>query len=232
MTWTTEIRSNVHIVTFDDEKANTIAPEFLVEITRVMDEAETQKARALVLRGRKGRFSAGLDLKKLPLLSPDLFQKFCIDFGDVMLRLFSLPIPTLALVEGHALAGGAVLLLGCDRRIGVTGEYSIGLNESQIHLPLPSFVLDMARAKLSSRGMLDLLEGHKLSVDQALDAGYLTDKTVDAESYLDAYVKEVATFSNAAFATTKHRMYDSIRESGQKTCRLEFDATNMPGSAA
>ena len=96
-------------------KANAIGPAFLERLAALLDEA--QGARALVITGDKGFFSAGLDLPGLLVLGRSEMKAFIDAFGAGMLRVFDLPMPVVAAVNGHAIAGGCVLALQCDYRI-------------------------------------------------------------------------------------------------------------------
>jgi len=80
------------------------------------------------------------------------------------LRLFRLPLPVVAAVNGHAIAGGAILALCCDRRIVARGERLFGLNEVQVGLPLPGALFEIVRAALGPAHTPEaLLEGRNMA---------------------------------------------------------------------
>ena len=108
------------------------------------------------------------------------------------------------------------------------------LLQSQIHLALPSFALDIAQTKISPFHMRQVLEGNKLSVSGALEAGYLSHviSADDIDGWMLQQRQDVATFGNEAYATTKQRLYAGIAERGFRTCREEFVATDMPGGGS
>ena len=221
----------VCIATFDDGKANAVDPTWVDALESTVAFARDNKAQALVLRGRARYFSAGLNLKVVPGLSPDDFRDFSFRYSDLILDLLELSIPTIAVVEGHALAAGAVALLACDYRIGLRGDYKVGLNETQIGLPLPTFCLEIARSKLGDRAMhVGVLEGNSFAPDAAREIGYLTD-VVDPESFeddLEQTITRVRMLAGEAYATTKKRMYAKIVAEGKISARAEFEAANRP----
>lgn len=142
-----ELADGVLRLTLDDGKANAINGALLAQLTVAADEAE-QAGAALVIEGRAGVFSGGLDLKQLPALEPDALREVLLQFGRVMTRLFTFPHPVVIASTGHAIAGGTILLFTGDVRIGVRGPFKVGLNETAIGLRLPRFTVEMARAHL------------------------------------------------------------------------------------
>jgi enoyl-CoA hydratase len=142
-----ELTDGVLRLTLDDGKANAINGDLLAQLTAAADEAEHAGA-ALLIEGRTGVFSGGLDLKRLPALEPEALREVLLQFGRVMTRLFTFPRPVVVASTGHAIAGGAILLFTGDVRIGARGPFKVGLNETAIGLRLPRFTVEMARAQL------------------------------------------------------------------------------------
>lgn len=229
------MKGDIAWIEFDDGKVNAIDPEFLQGLNAGMDFADQNKARAIVLSGRPGYFSAGLNLKKLPMLAPDAFQAFAYGFGDVCLRLFAYPRPTIALVRGHAMAGGAVLLVACDYRVATQGSYKIGMNESAISLPLPTFCVEMAQAVINPKDMqATVMEGNTFDPNGALRNNYITHISMsdDPATMVAPIMEQIARFSVDAYGVTKGRLRDAIKQRGMQTCREEYERTRaMPGLA-
>jgi enoyl-CoA hydratase len=128
-------------ITLDDGKANAMSTAWFRELGAALDRAQADGAGALLVRGRPRFFSGGLDLKLLPTLSPAEMREMTETFASTFLRLYALPIPTVACVTGHAIAGGAVLAFACDARYATEGPYRIQMNEVAIGIPLPSWML-------------------------------------------------------------------------------------------
>ena len=101
------------VLTLDDGKVNAMSLPFFQELTAALARAEDDGAGALVIAGRPGAYSAGLNLKVLPTLAPDALTATLVEFGHTMLRVFTCPVPTVAAITGHAIAGGAFLALAC-----------------------------------------------------------------------------------------------------------------------
>ncbi|MEM9691849.1 MAG: crotonase/enoyl-CoA hydratase family protein [Myxococcota bacterium] len=215
-----EKAGDVALVTMDDGKANALSHALLDALTEALDRAETE-AKALVLAGRRGRFCAGFDLKTM-MAGPDSLTGLMTQGGEFFLRLYTFPVPVVAASTGHALAGGALLLLSCDLRIGADGPFKVGLNETQIGLPLPLLGRELARDRLSPRHLQAATTLAQIYDPQAaVDVGYL-DRIVTADALLDTARDEAArlagSLSQKAFAATKLR----LREATVKTIRDGF----------
>lgn len=143
---TTKIDGDVAVITIDDGKANAISTDVADGLAEALDEAEGSPARAVVIAGREGRFSAGFHL---PTMQGPEAMDLMGKGGRLALRIFSFPKPVALAVTGHALAMGAVLLMCADHRVGADGDYKVGLNEVRIGLPLPPFASTLARHRLS-----------------------------------------------------------------------------------
>ncbi len=125
----------------DRPPANALNPELVERLLAALETARMDGARAIVLTGRPGMFSGGLDVPELLPLDRRHIEAFWGLFFNLTRQLAASPVPVIAAVSGHAPAGGAVLALHCDWRIGVTDRYKIGLNEVQVGLPVPGTVL-------------------------------------------------------------------------------------------
>src|SRR5437016_5015568 len=140
------VDGNVARITLDDGKVNAMSLPFFEALGAALDRAEREKPGAVVITGRAGYFSAGLDLKLMPTLAPDELQRMLLSFGRTMLRVFTFPIPTVAALSGHAIAGGAMLAFACDLRYAAAGAFRLHLNEVAIGLTLPTWAIVVAQS--------------------------------------------------------------------------------------
>ena len=89
-------------------------------------------------------------------------------------------VPVVVACTGHAVAAGALLLLGADDRVGARGAFRIGLIETQIGMVLPRWAVELAQERLSTRHFQHATVGARIyDPDGAVDAGFL-DAVVDA----------------------------------------------------
>ncbi|CAN5775925.1 crotonase/enoyl-CoA hydratase family protein [soil metagenome] len=202
---TCEIHDGIAMVTLDDGKANAFSTASLEVLERILDQVETDEARALVIAGRPGRFSAGFDLGEMTA-GVDEMRSLVARGAHWWLRLYQLAIPTVAACTGHALAGGAITLLACDVRFGADAPAKIGLNEVAIGMPLPVFAVEFARDRLVAPAFTAATMGATV-YDPATAAlvGYL-DRVVPADTLLaeaTAEARRLGELRTGAYARTK-----------------------------
>jgi enoyl-CoA hydratase len=175
-----ERNGELALIRLENGKANAIGPSFLDRLEALL--GELGEARAAVITGQGSAFSAGLDLPALVDLDRVRMRAFILRFGVVMMRVFELPIPLVAAVNGHAVAGGCVLALQADVRIGADREARIGLNETQLGIGLPSLVVETLRWQVPGPSLAVLgLEGRLVSPREALQLGLLHELAADGE---------------------------------------------------
>jgi len=205
-----EIDGKVARISFDDGKANAMSVPFFDELGALLDRAQSDGAGALVFAGRPGMFSGGLDLKLLPTLSSAELRELSARFARTMLRVFTLPIPTVAAITGHAIAGGAVLVYACDRRYAIDGRFRLQLNEVAIGIPMPSWMAAIAATAIPSTAHVEaLLHAHAYSPGEALRRGILNGLVPEGGDVVRHAIDEssdLLALPRDAYATTKRRL--------------------------
>jgi enoyl-CoA hydratase len=167
-----ELDDCVAVLRLDDGKANALSKPVLEALHGALDRADSDQAKAIVLVGREGRFSAGFDLSVMNQ-GPEEALEMVMTGADFGLRLYRSAVPVVLGATGHALAMGAVLLLAADERIGAEGDYKIGLNEVAIGMSLPEFALALAEDRLSRRHLYRATTAAEIyTPETAVDAGY------------------------------------------------------------
>src|SRR5690606_19488980 len=111
------------------------------ELIQVLEEAEADPAvEGLILSGKQGFFSSGLDLISLFEYNEEQMQVFWDRFMILIAKFVAFPKPSVAAITGHSPAGGCVLALCCDYRVMAEGEYIIGLNEVPVGIIVPEAI--------------------------------------------------------------------------------------------
>lgn len=170
-------------------KASALDVEFLEALIRELDAAAD--ARAVVLTGRGAIFSAGVDLFRLAEGGPEYVERFFSLLDAFVRKLVALPVPVVAAANGHAIAGGCIVVLACDYRLMADGGGRIGVPELLVGLPFPAAPLEVVRFAVPPQHLQSLVyTGRTLPPREALAHG-LVDEVVDP-GVLDARAREVA----------------------------------------
>lgn len=203
-----ELADRVATLTMDDGKANAFGLDMTTALCAALDRAE-QEAEAVVITGRPGVLCAGFDLKVIRGGDAEAQAKMRAGGVDALLKTYLHPLPIVFACPGHSVAAGGLLLLTGDVRIGVRGDYKIGLNEVGIGLALPEFGLQLVYDRLDPRAATQAVLGATLyDADGAAAAGYL-DEAVEPEALMDramAVARNMLELDGPAFAATKQRM--------------------------
>jgi enoyl-CoA hydratase len=145
-----EQRGNVAIVRMDRPPANAIEMGFASEFSSAFDAALEADPGAIVLTGTGRFFSGGLDLRSVPSYTPAEQQEFLRSINRMIGRLYSCPVPLVGAVNGHAIAGGLVLVLATDYRVGTDRDAQLGLTEARVGIPFPAVAMAIVTAELSA----------------------------------------------------------------------------------
>ena len=171
----------IHELRLTRPPVNALDGELILALREAVLAAPGQGARGVVLSGRSGMFSAGLDVPCLLQLDGDAMRKVWSDYVGLLEAVARSPIPIVAALTGHSPAGGAVLALYCDYRIMARGAFRIGLNEVQVGLVVPEIIqVAMRRLLGAHRAERLMVAGAMLESDQALSIG-LVDELMDTE---------------------------------------------------
>jgi enoyl-CoA hydratase len=219
-------------IRLDDGKANVIERGFVDELRQALDQAEKERARAVVLEGRPGTFSAGLDLKYLPELDATGRRTFARDLSRLMLRLFQFPRPVVAAMTGHALGGGALVALACDVRFAAAGEYGIGIRAVSAGFYLPTYAVELAKAQLPPQAQMQLIAfGEVVPPQRALELS-LVDRVVTSDELVrEAFIEanRLSALPEPIFGLTKRRLRAPAVAAGMAREEMDLDALFQDG---
>lgn len=171
----------------------------------LLDRLQRADGRPVLLTGAGDAFSAGLNLVELSQLAPSAMESFLGKLARMSAALYAYPGPTVACVNGHAIAGGCILALACDHRVGAANsKIKIGLNEVALGLRFPPSILAMVRGRVAPPHLETVLLGAGLfSPAEALRLGLLDEVVEDPASVARARLAALAAHPPAAYAATK-----------------------------
>ncbi|MGH8272782.1 MAG: enoyl-CoA hydratase/isomerase family protein, partial [Gammaproteobacteria bacterium] len=167
-----EPAAGVHLLTLARPPANALSPELLAELSAAHTASVEDGARALVIAGQPGMFSAGLDVPLLLGLDRAEMARFWRTFFGLLAQLARSPVPVGIAITGHCPAGGTVLALFADYRIAARGDFKLGLNEVRVGLPMPRLIYGAFRRLVGARVAEQLgVAGELIGPEKALEIG-------------------------------------------------------------
>ena len=168
-------------IRLDRPPVNALDPELVSAMRNAFVQAPAEGARAIVLSGRTGLFSGGLDVPALLQLDRAGMTLFWQSFIGLLAAIGRCPVPVVAAITGHSPAGGAVLSLYCDYRVMARGNYRIGLNEVQVGLAVPETIqYALKRLVGPHRAERLMVAGAMLESEEALKVGFV-DELADVD---------------------------------------------------
>lgn len=179
----TEIINHVMVITLDDGKANVISHALLDELLPTLESAKTD-AKAVLITGREGLFSAGFDLKEFQK-GPSQTKALVARGYEFLYKLYSFPLPLVSACTGHGIALGAFILLASDTRFGTAGDFKISLPETAISMQLSPLLMELATSRLSKRHIIRAaVQSENYDPQTAVDAGFL-DEVVEKDALFE-----------------------------------------------
>ncbi|MGB4400045.1 MAG: enoyl-CoA hydratase/isomerase family protein [Daejeonella sp.] len=189
------IKDKVAVLQLDRGRSNAINAEMVSELSQMIQNIEKDDNIAgVIITGKEGFFSAGLDLIELFNYGESEIRAFWIDFLNLVEIMAVFKKPMVAAISGHSPAGGCVLALCSDYRIMSEGKYIIGLNEVPVGIIVPQSIFHLYSFWLgNAKAYRYLLEGKLMNTGEALESG-LVDDLVSPESILHAADRQIRKY--------------------------------------
>jgi enoyl-CoA hydratase len=205
---TVESRGSTAIVQIDRPPANAMNPELVEEIIAVTGSLAESPPDAVVIVGRDGFFSAGLDLNVVPTLDAKGQAEMIMAINRMVAAWYGFERPVVGAINGHAIAGGVVLALCADYRVG-SKEGKLGLTETRVGVPYPANALAVVKAELSPPAARYLvMRAHLIEPPEALELG-LVDELADPGAVLEqalAMAAELGDLPSDGYQAVKRQL--------------------------
>jgi enoyl-CoA hydratase len=220
-----EDQDGIELVRIRHGKANAIDSELLEGLRDALAETARRGARAVILTGQGSIFSAGVDLFKVLEGGEDYVAKLLPVLSSALREIAEFPLPLVAAMNGHAIAGGCILACACDYKLMASGSGRVGVPELRVGVPFPAVPLEILRMVVPRRHLQEVvLLGRTYSPEDGLKRG-LVDEIV-AQSQLEAraakIAAELAAVEKSAFALTKHQLREPFLDAMSRNRQL-FD---------
>ena len=220
---TLERDGSIAVVRLEREHGNAINDSLVEGLVASLAEAESDPAIAGVLLTAGGKiFCPGLDLTELATLDRESMERFMWRFSAAVLALYTFPKPVVAVLHGHALAGGCVLALCADWKVLRRGAVT-GLNEVKVGVPLPFGVALIVREAVPKHKVTEVALLGRNFADEAAVAAGLADELAEAgeiEAVSRERLQEFTAKDAFAFAVTKRYLRSGVVERIRASNRL------------
>jgi enoyl-CoA hydratase/carnithine racemase len=194
---------------------NALTTELLAALRDGIEQAQRDGARALVISGAPGIFSAGLDVRMLIGFDRAGIAELWRELYALMKALAASSIPIVAAITGHAPAGGTVIAVFCDWRVAAEGDFRMGLTEVQVGIPLPPVIFRALKRQVGPRQAERLaVSGLAVTTEEALRAG-LVDELVAPERVVERaleWCRSITALPHDAMSITRQRARADIVE--------------------
>ena len=209
-----EVIGNVVRLRMCHGKANALDLEFLRELSRTFEELATPDVGAVVMTGTGGIFSAGVDLKRLAAGGVEYTREFIPALTDAFAKMLFFPRPLVAACNGHAIAGGGVMLCSADVRYAARGKGRIGVPELLVGVPFPLVAIQILRLAIRPDRLQEVVyTGQNYDVESAIELGFC-EKLFEADELIDAAcarAQELAEIPTESFRFTKQALRADLK---------------------
>jgi len=192
---------------------NRFSPAWIDSLNVILDQVTASDEPAALLTTGSGKFySNGLDLDWVGA-HPEEFGAYVARVQDLFARMLTLPVPTVAAVNGHAFGAGAMLAIAHDYRVMRTERGYFCFPEVDIDIPFTDGMARLIMCKVSARTAVDTMTtGRRYSAEDACAAG-LVDGSADIGQLAEiaaAMVDGLAGKSRATLGAIKATMYADV----------------------
>jgi enoyl-CoA hydratase/carnithine racemase len=175
---------------------------------RLIAELEAAREQPVLLSGAGDTFSAGLDLKEVASLDVAGMERYLRLFDRLTKTLYHHAAPTVAHINGHAIAGGCVLAMCCDIRIASANpKIRIGMSEVAVGVTIPPLIMALCKHRVPKHTLEKvLLEAGVHEPRRALELGLIDEVSDDSAAAARAQLARLAALPRDVYVTTKREL--------------------------
>lgn len=214
-----EKREDVLWIVLNRSPVNALDITFCNELADLLDGlARDAEGGPVVMTGTGASFSAGVDLKTVVRYGPDEQDEMLHALNRVFLAAYRFPRPLIGAINGHAIAGGFVLALTCDLRIGVDGPGQFGLAEVRVGIPYPVAAIEIVKAELGENARRFVLFGQPVDARSAHTSKVLDEICEPAAltSRANAIASAASALPSVGFGKIKRQLRAEVLAKAEK----------------
>jgi enoyl-CoA hydratase/carnithine racemase len=198
-------QGRIAVLALASDKVNALDRQVLDEITAFIDLCEQDPdIGALVVTGQGKFFSAGLNVNEILANEADYGGVILNALGQALVRLLRCPLPTVAAVNGAAIAGGCLLACACDRRL-IGAEARMGVTELKVGVAFPVLTVELLKYVCGSHAEQVMFDAGLFDAEQACRYGLAHEQRPEAElvNAAVAAAEQLASLDARAYALAK-----------------------------
>lgn len=199
----------VRVLRLAHGKASALDIELVLALRLALERAAADKVRAVVLTGSAHIFCAGVDLVRIAAGGPDYVRRFLPAFRELMFALFTFTRPLIVAANGHAIAGGAVLVAAADYRLMAQGTSRFGYTELLVGVPFPPAALEIIRFGTPQTHLQEILYTGTTYLPETTLARGCVDEIVEAPRLMTRareMAQQLGCIPPTAFGETKRHL--------------------------
>lgn len=225
------IEDSIAVVRMSRPPVNGLDFEFLRQLGKVSDELGViDDIRVVVITSAFKVFGAGLDLKMAAKMDKDKWHNYALSLHNSFNKLENIPKPTIAVINGAALAGGLLISLSCDFRFIGEKEGYFSLPEVNLGIPyLAGSTIRLQKMIGRVKSTELMFTGRDISAREALEIGLVNKVFKDEELFERSmeFARILTSKGRHSIAAAKRCMNESLFREIQANLPLEHEAVNM-----
>lgn len=228
-----EAREGIAVLTLTNGVINAIGTHFVKDLEDALERVrQDREVSGVVFQSSNDKFfSIGLDIPGLLSLGMEEFASFIKSFNSLCMSIYTLPVPTVAAITGHAVAGGCILALCCDYRIIAEGRKLMGLNEIKLGLPLPYPAASILNHEMGIRTGRRIAETGEMLPPESMLALGMVDEIAPVEKVRERaveFARQTADSGGPAFAELKRSRVQpviaQVRQYSEESTKVFVDS--------
>jgi enoyl-CoA hydratase/carnithine racemase len=211
----TELDGGVRLLTLARPKVNAFDIDLMTALSGAMKQAgEEASCRSVVLTGSGSVFSAGLDFKAMMFATmegPDGATRFARAMKQAFTDVWTCPRPTVAAVNGSAIAAGFLIAIACDFRFVTRASGQYGLNEMTFGAGFPPIAVEIGRQAMGRHVTTAMLGAQLFGWEAGLANGSFTHSVSDGQSLVDeavVWARTLGAYPQEAYAHAKAQLVE------------------------